>query len=197
MLREVASAMRKKLVLLTLAAFPAARADADSGYVYVGAGVTRGAGADFSYALYAPGCCKATIPDGGASWQATFGWRSSRWLAVEAQYLDMTHGGWITDRLPAVSASLNTDVALNRSAAAIYTMAFAPGDVQNGLTALQFTAPFGVAQLLNSGFGFRRGLGLQLIHYRHFRLRLEYKGFRGPLSSSAGTYRAALYYELH
>jgi Outer membrane protein beta-barrel domain len=175
----------RRLVLLTVLALGTTAVQADSGLFYLGAGVT-----DSSLTANNSGYIAYGRPDlKNNSWKAFAGVRPLKWLAVEADYIDLGSGSTTT-----FSNEYTNTTHADSSAWAAYAIGFLPVP----LPVVDFYGKVGVArwklessliQVPNfvqtgtiitprsySGTDFAWGVGVQA-HVKMFGVRLEYEGF--------------------
>jgi Outer membrane protein beta-barrel domain len=175
-------AFMRKLVLLTVLALGTTAAQADSGLFYVGAGVT-----DSSLTVYNTGD-RADLRN--KLWTAFAGVRPLKWLAVEADYIDLGSGSSGTN----ITTSFAETTHADGSAWAAYVIGYLPVP----LPVVDLYGKVGVARwklhekLIDasydpslspfvftnsySGTDFAWGIGVQA-HIKMFGVRLEYEEF--------------------
>jgi hypothetical protein len=187
----------RKLLLLSVLALGATGARAENGLFYLGAGVSYNSVTNIADNVYrAPGGISA------GSWKAFVGVRPLKWLATEADYMDLGNGhtanylggnACLDYGLAAYDCNLN--VNSHGSTYAGYLVGFLPTSSPNW----EFFAKAGAAHWMlsgdfsppvsstfsRSGTNFAWGIGLQAHVNKVFGARLEYERINIPDSSGA------------
>jgi hypothetical protein len=178
----------RRLLLATLLTLAVGAAQADSGFFYLGAGISK----DRLSEITASGANLSDIHN--TSWKALAGFRPISLVAVEADYLDL---GSQTGALIGGNGNGHTDA----KAFAAYGVGFLPNPVpyldlfgKVGLARWQLsgngsvTPPLGTAIALfsfsRSGTEFAWGVGAG-VHLGNIGARLEYESFNVPSTNGA------------
>lgn len=175
----------RKLLLLTVLALGTTAARADTGLFYLGAGVTRGTltASNDGFAAYGE-------PDlSNTSWTAFAGVRPLKWVAAEADYIDLGSGSSST-----FGNEYTNVTRADSSAWAAYAVGFLPVplpvvDVYGKVGLARWKLTSTLFQFFNNpppsslitprsfnGTDFAWGVGVQA-HIKMFGARLEYEGF--------------------
>jgi Outer membrane protein beta-barrel domain len=182
----------QRLLLVTVLALGAGAAQADSGFFYLGAGISKDRLRDITN-LNASNTRAVFADINNTSWKVLAGFRPISLLAVEADYLDLGSqtGGFI---------SRNGAGRADAKAFAAYGVGFLPNPVpfldlygKVGLARWQLNGSGGVSppgtgiQLISfsdRGNEFAWGVGAQ-VHVGNIGARLEYESFNIPNTSGA------------
>ena len=177
-----------RLVLLAVLALGTTVARAESGLFYLGAGVTKSSmTANLGGVYSAPTDLKNT------SWKAFAGVRPLKWLAVEADYIDLGSGS----TRQRFNNESSIDAYGESSAWAAYAVGFLPVPLpvvdvygKAGVARWRLHSSFSVVSnsppydtwisstSSTTGTDFAWGIGVQA-HVKMFGLRLEYERFEG------------------
>jgi hypothetical protein len=184
----------RTLMLLTVLVLGATAAQAENGFFYLGAGVTNS-----SLTAYPDGFGDTRTDLKDNSWKAFAGVRPLKWLAVEADYIDLGSGsgGGL-----ATLASFNNTHA-DSSAWAAYAVGFLPvplpvvdfygkagiarWKLNSSISTVSLFAPYDTlfsSTSSTTGTEFAWGVGVQA-HVSMFGARLEYEQFNIPNTSGA------------
>lgn len=174
----------RRLMLLTVLALGATAARAENGLFYLGAGVTS------SWLTEYYDATELTFtPARNTSWKAFAGVRPLKWLAVEAEYIDL--GGRSAEQ---PSTSGNTVAHNDISAWGAYAVGFLPVSLpmvdfygkagvarwklNSSITMVPYYPPPGPSSSSTSSTStvFAWGVGVQA-HIKMFGARLEYESF--------------------
>ena len=170
----------RKLLLIMVLTLTAGVAQADNGFFYLGAGISRSKLSDI-----APSGGLADIDT--TSWKAYAGFRPISLLAIEADYLDLG-----SETSTFVSASAHSDA----KAFAGYAVGFLPiplpyldvfgkaGLARWRLSGSTSVPPGSLFSFSNEGTEFAWGIGTQL-HAGNIGGRLEYEYFKIPNTNGA------------